>query len=79
MILLRNCGSGWGMLAVSFTLYYAISSLLVSRLGVSASVQLLVVVSLKSFYIHVNYCTDDYFWWCGIIFWVHLLGWQLLR
>ena len=40
LVLLRNGGTGWGILAVSFTLHSVINSLLVSRLGGSASVRI---------------------------------------
>ena len=46
LVLLINVGARWGILDASFTFYSVLKYLLVSRLGGSDSVQLLVVVSL---------------------------------
>ena len=59
LVLLRNGGTGWGILDASFTLYSTLKFLLVSSFGGYVLVRLcsmllLVVVSLKSFYSRVN-------------------------
>ena len=73
LVLLVNGDAEWVILVVSFTWCYAINFLLVYRfLGSDLvwrySMLLLVVFSLNIFFSCNNYCTEDSFRWCGILF-----------
>ena len=73
LVLLVNGDAEWVILVVSFTWCYVINFLLVYRfLGSDLvwrySMLLLVVFSLNIFFSCNNYCTEDSFRWCGILF-----------